>query len=97
MIPFSLLTQVTLATSAAFASPGAVLQEGGTSSITVLAQEEDRVVIVVQNKAPDMATLRIADGLEVEDTRVPANSEHIHSYRLEQRSEIGRASCRERV
>ena len=87
MIPNALLTYFTLAATAAIVTPGAALQEGGTSSITVLGQEENKVIVVVQSKELDLTTLRIEDGGEVEDTRVPANSEHFHSYRLEARSD----------
>ena len=86
MVPFTLLSPY-LALVAAIAPSSAVLQEGGTSSITVLGQEEDAVILVVQSQEAKLTTLRIEDGLEVEDTRVPANTEHTHYYRLQQRND----------
>lgn len=87
MIPSNLLTYAAFAASTILAPPGAALQEGGTSSITVLGQEEDRVVIVVQSQEAKLSTLRIDDGGVIEDTRVPANADHTHNYRLDQRND----------
>jgi len=59
--------------------------QGGSSSIRVLGQEENYVVIVVQSQESKLCTLRVTDGTEIEDSRVPPQTEHTHKYYLEER------------
>jgi len=65
----------------ALSAPAALAQSD--SQIHVLDQEGSQLQILVNHAGDELATLRITDGTDVEETRVAANSEHSHRFDID--------------
>jgi oligo-alginate lyase len=71
----------TLITTAFFAlAAHSVSAAQATSEIYVLGQDGNALEILVDHNGNDLATLRITDGGEIEQVRIPAGREQRHSY-----------------
>lgn len=71
----TLITSVFLAFAASSSSAAQ-----GKSEIHVLGQDGTELEILVDHKGSDLATLRITDGFDLEQVRIPAGREHRHCY-----------------